>query len=71
MGYYRTLDGISAQQKRALVAVTEDDIEALPTYERLELAIREREAFWNALQAFATGALPILAFLGVTKAFRG
>lgn len=45
----------------------EKRIDLLMTHADLE--VRRREAFWNALTAFATGALPILALLGVTKLF--
>jgi hypothetical protein len=61
-------------QIRALFAITPEDIAQLSTEQRLEYAfqhleqqVRRREAFWNAVQAFAAGALPIFAFLGYSR----
>ena len=68
---------LSKEHLDALVDIDPDEIRRLSTERRLELAIahaeyeaHRKEAFWNALQAFATGAIPILAFFGITKALR-
>jgi hypothetical protein len=73
--YYRTsLGGFTPEQIKALTAIEPASIRELPVDRRVELALlhseneaRKKEAFWNAVQAFATGALPILAFFGITR----
>ena len=77
MSYHRTgLGGIALTEEhiKALTEVEPADIRALPVDRRVELALqhaeneaRKKEAFWNAIQAVATGALPILAFFGITR----
>lgn len=77
MSYVAT-GGLSAAQSAALLDVEPQRLRTdLSLEQRLDIALRqeelrarESEAFWNAVQAFATAALPIAAFLGVTSIFR-
>ena len=71
---YSDLGGFTKEQEQALYDLDPADIRKLDPERRLELAIQHaevdaarKESFWNAVQAFATGALPILAFFGITK----
>lgn len=75
---YTASNKLSIDQMRALLAVAPETISSLSPETRLDLALRygelqarRREAFWNALQAFATAAIPLAAFLGITSLFRG
>lgn len=76
MAYLRTgLGSLSDEQTSALLDISPAELRKLAVDRRIELAVRhaeleiqKREAFWNAVQAFATGALPILAFLGIQRA---
>jgi hypothetical protein len=72
MAYVPT--GLSQKQLTALLDLDPAEIRTIPADRRLELVLsraehkaREKEAFWNAVQAFATGALPLLAFFGVSR----
>ena len=72
------LGGLSPEVEEALFDVSTDDVRALETVDRIEYAIRsqeletrKREAFWTALQSFATAAIPIATFFGITKIFGG
>ena len=71
---YFACGSLSREQEDALTSVTPGDIKSLDVPTRLSLALqhaeleaRKKEAFWNAVQAFATGALPILTFFGLAK----
>ena len=78
MSYHPTSQALGAtltpEQTQALLEVDPKELRALPIERRVELAflnaehkVRKQEAFWLAVQGFALGALPVLAFLGVTK----
>lgn len=75
MSYLRTsLDGFTPEQRKALLNVSPEEIRALPVDRRIEVAFmhleretRKREAFWTAVEGFATAAIPIMAFLGFTR----
>jgi hypothetical protein len=78
MAYLRTgLGSLSDEQTRALLDISPEELRKLNLDRRVELALQhaeletaKREAFWNAVQAFAAGALPILAFFGIQRAAR-
>lgn len=65
---------LTKDQTTALTDVTPALIRQMPVDVRMDLAFRlaelkaqKTDAFWNAVQAFAVGVLPILAFFGVTE----
>lgn len=71
---YHYLGELSAEQKAALYDISPEQIRGMNTDQRIAMALQhgeqqvaKKEAFWNAVQAFATGAIPILAFLGVSQ----
>ncbi len=77
MSYIPTGDssGFSIEQKRALLNVSADEIRALPVDRRIEIAFqhleretRKKEAFWTAVEGFASGLIPIMIALGIVKA---
>jgi len=56
------------------LAVTPQELRSLPVETRAQLILRHheieaarRDRFWTAVQAIATGVIPILVFLGVTR----
>ena len=77
MSYHRSRGGlgsVSKEQESALLDISPDELRKLPLDRRVELAFqhfdhkaRKTEAFWGAVEGFATGMIPILAFLGVTQ----
>jgi hypothetical protein len=76
MSYLRTGLGASftEEQQEALLDISPAELRSLPLERKVELAFqhfdteaRKREAFWNAVQGFASGMIPILAFLGVSQ----
>jgi len=76
MAYIPT-GSLSDSQVKALLDIAPEEMRALPVDRRLEIVLqhaeyqaRKKEAFWNAVQAFATGALPILAFFGISKVWK-
>lgn len=69
---------LSVAQEAALRDIKPDALKQLDAATKVDLLLRhaefearKKEAFWNALQAFATAALPIAAFLGITTFFGG
>ena len=40
-------------------------------FQHKDFEARKKEAFWNAISAFAAAAIPIFAFLGITRLFEG
>lgn len=65
---------LTKDQLDALTDIEPGKLRALSPYERLEivqahkdLEVRKKEAFWNAVQGFALGALPIFSFFGLTS----
>lgn len=55
-----------------MLRVSPEELEQLEPEVRVRLALRARElratqrdAFWNALQSFATAAIPIATFFGL------
>ncbi len=79
MAYIPTgLGALDPEQTKALYDVKPKEIRELDPQTRIELAFqhadykaRKKEAFWNAVQGFATGIIPILAFFGLTRLFPG
>lgn len=75
MSYIRTgLSGLSEEQENALLSVSPAEIRALPVDRRIEIAFqhldrktRKTEAFWTAVEGFATAVIPLMAFLGISK----
>ena len=74
MSYIKGLGAFSKEQEEALFDITPKEIRTLPLDRKLELAYqhldteaRKKEAFWTAVEGFATGMIPLLAFLGITK----
>ena len=75
MAYIKT--GLTQEQLDALLDLDPTEIRKIGVDRRLELALqhaehkaREKEAFWTAVTGFATGALPILAFFGISGLWR-
>jgi len=76
MSYLRTgLSGFTPEQEAALLNVSAEEIRALPVDRRIEVAFqhleretRKKEAFWTAVEGFASGMIPILVVLGIVKA---
>ncbi len=74
MSYHHTgLGGLDKEQINAL-AVTPEELAKLDSTTRAELLMKHHELkaqkrsdFWTAVEAIAAGALPILAFMGVTS----
>jgi len=71
---YHFLGGLSEEQETALYDVGPAQIRSMSAERRIELMLQhgeqevaKKDAFWNAVQAFATAALPIAAFLGISK----
>lgn len=69
--------GFTGEQFEALLDIHPDEIRKVPVAERLaivlqhkDLEVQKREAFWNSLQAFATAAIPLLTFLGISSLVR-
>lgn len=74
---YLAIGSLSIEQRRALLDVEPAALRKLDAETRVDLLLRHaelearrREAFWNSLQAFATAALPIAAFLGITALWK-
>jgi hypothetical protein len=68
---------LSDAQLEALYDLSPEELRSLDVDRRMELviqhrdlAVRRREAFWNAVTAFATGAIPIMAFFGLISSTR-
>lgn len=73
---YIAAGGLSDEQTEALLDIDPKDLRTLSVDRRVELALqhaeyeaRKKEAFWTALQSFATAAIPIAAFFGLTALF--
>ena len=74
MSYIKGLGTFTKEQEEALFDISPAEIRSLPLDRRVELAYqhldndaRKKEAFWTAVEGFATGMIPLLAFLGITK----
>lgn len=75
MSYLRTgLGSFTKEQEEALLDISPDELRAMPLDRKVELAFqhfdykaRKREAFWSAIEGFATGMIPILAFMGIVQ----
>ena len=71
---YHFLGGFTKEQEEALYDVKPERIRSMNAERRIEMMLQhgeqevaKRDAFWNAVQAFATGAIPILAFMGIAQ----
>lgn len=71
---YHFLGELSKEQETALYDVGPGQIRSMSAERRIELMLQhgeqevaKKDAFWNAVQAFATAALPIAAFLGISQ----
>ena len=65
---------LTKAQYRALIDIDPSELANLPVQDRLALAYqhidakaRKSEAFWNAVQGFAMGAIPVISFFGLQK----
>ena len=76
MSYHRTHSalGVTKEQQRILIDIPEEELRKLPTEERLALVLRRQEvkaaesaARWDAISSFATIAIPLAAFFGITS----
>lgn len=74
MSYIKGIGSFTPEQEKALLDISPDRLRALPLDRKVELAFqhfdykaRKQEAFWSAVEGFATGMIPILAFLGIAK----
>ena len=73
MAYYRTGLGSFDKEQLSSLAVTPEELAKLDSQTRAELFMKHYELkaqkksdFWSAVESIAAGALPILAFMGVT-----
>jgi hypothetical protein len=73
MSYYYSPLGAFDKEQRESLAVTPEELAQLDPQTRgdfllryAELKAQKRSDFWSAVESIAAGALPILAFLGVT-----
>lgn len=71
MSYHLSKDQVAA------LAVTPQEIAELPADVRLDVMLRRveienarRDRFWSALEAIATGGIPILVLLGILDSRR-
>jgi len=74
----KAIRGLTDAQIDAMFHIDPAEIRALDAETKFNLIlqhkeqeVRRKEAFWNALQAFATAGIPILAMFGLTKMFGG
>jgi hypothetical protein len=74
MSYHRTGLGSFDKEQLSSLAVSPEELAKLDPDTRAELLMRhheikaqKRSTFWSAVESIAVGALPMMAFLGITS----